>query len=140
MKNNRNASLVAVIALLGITCTSFASADTGACVSHLVANINGEEVDHRDCVQNVSQPAEVFRQGCQETAEQSDMIAADGLPGVEIHKQSTEYVSAGCPANPQGSCNGVSDGEVNFLYWDRTPEQLAQTRQGCGMLGGVWKE
>lgn len=143
MKNDKNAFTLfglATVLGLGMSYGSMAVASTGACVSHVSANIMGEEINHRDCVQNVSQPVDVFRQGCEDTAAQSDNLAEEGIDGVEIHEQSTEYVSAGCPADPQGSCNGVSNGEVNYLYWNRTAAQLAETQQACGMIGGDWQD
>ena len=141
MSTRRTGLTLGMIAALtvGMGYGTAASAGTGACLSQLTANINGEEIDHRDCVENVSQPEAVFREGCEATAKESDMIEAEGMPGVEIHSQSTQYVATGCPANPQGQCNGVADGEINFLYWDRTPDQLAQIQQACTLQGGVWQ-
>lgn len=116
-----------------------AGAGGDACVTRFSATMMGQRSDNTSCIENVSQAADAFRAGCEQAAQADAAMQGESSPEMQVHEASTEFTSAGCPANADARCDGVNNGQVNFLYFGHSADQLVALEQACGLRGGDWK-
>lgn len=121
---------------LMVACVSFAAlnlpvhARDRACLLEGNFSFAGQQLDIKDCLENNGTPKADFLETCKSLAEAT---VGMGLPPAK-----TTYMAA-CPAQPQGSCQGLFGAKMTAYYYKRDAESLTDAKNGCAAQGGKWK-